>query len=150
MKRNCCVDLRGCLVWRAFGFSLLCIGIVVSSAAESTNWTTAQDHKQMMQQLGIARLRPGPSGRTGATNSANYDPAKANPFPNLPDALTLKSGRKVTTPQIWWKQRRPEIVEDFEREVIGRVPKNVPKVTWTVVSNITDGLVGELRAHGKQ
>ena len=150
MKRNCCVDLRGCLVWRAFGFSLLCIGIVVSSAAESTNWTTAQDHKQMMQQLGIARLRPGPSGRTGATNSANYDPAKANPFPDLPDALTLKDGRKVTTPEIWWKQRRPEIVEDFEREVIGRVPKNVPKVTWTVVSNVTDGLVGKLRANGKQ
>ena len=33
---------------------------------------------------------------------------------------------------MWWKQRRPEIVEDFEREVLGRVPKNVPKVTWTV------------------
>ena len=31
---------------------------------------------------------------------------------------------------MWWKQRRPEIVEDFEREVFGRVPKNVPKVTW--------------------
>ena len=33
---------------------------------------------------------------------------------------------------MWWKQRRPEIVEDFEREVLGRVPKNVPKVTWVV------------------
>ena len=30
------------------------------------------------------------------------------------------------------EERRPEIVEDFEREVYGRVPKNVPKVTWTV------------------
>ena len=51
----------------------------------------------MMEQLGITRLRPGPSGTPGATNSANYDPVKANPFPNLPDALTLKSGAKVTT-----------------------------------------------------
>src|SRR4051812_10999388 len=49
----------------------------------STNWTAADDHKNMMQQLGIKALRPGPSGRSGATNEANYDPAKANPFPNL-------------------------------------------------------------------
>ena len=104
----------------------------------------------MMEQLGIIRLRPGPSGQPGATNSANYDPAKANPFPDLPDVLTLKNGQKVTTAEMWWKQRRPEIVEDFEREVIGRVPKNVPKVTWTVVSNITDGLVGNLPANGKR
>ena len=37
---------------------------------------------------------------------------------------------------MWWKQRRPEIVEDFEREVLGRVPKNVPKVTWTVTNTV--------------
>jgi hypothetical protein len=104
----------------------------------------------MMQQLGITRLRAGPDGRPGATNSANYDPAKANPFPDLPDVLTLKNGQKVTTAEMWWKQRCPEIVEDFEREVIGRVPKNVPRVTWTVVSNITDGLVGNLPANGKR
>jgi hypothetical protein len=121
-----------------------------AKAAEPLNWTTQQDHKNMMEQLGITRLRPGPSGQTGATNSANYDPAKANPFPDLPDVLTLKNGKKVTTARMWWKQRRPEIVEDFEREVVGRVPKEVPKVTWSVVSNITDGLVGELPANGKQ
>src|SRR5215467_6008646 len=88
------------------------------------NWTAAQDHKNMMEQLGITKLRPGPSGQAGATNSANYDQAKANPFPDLPDPLILKNGKKVTTAKMWWKQRRPEIVEDFEREVIGRVPKN--------------------------
>src|SRR3954470_23198503 len=134
----------------SFAFSLLLLGASVALAADSTNWTAAQDHKQMMEQLGIKKLRPGPSGRTGATNSANYDPAKANPFPILPDPLTLKNGKKVTTPEVWWKQRRPEIVEDFEREVVGRVPKNVPKVTWTVVSNVTDGLVGKLHGNGKQ
>ena len=46
--------------------------------------------------------------------------------------------RKVTTAEMWWKQRRPEIVEDFEREVFGRVPKDVPKVTWTVTTQATD------------
>src|SRR4051794_28244147 len=94
-------------------FALL---IVCASAAESatvsTNWTAQQDHQNMMEQLGIKALRPGPSGRAGATNEANYDPAKANPFPDLPDPLTLKNGTKVTTPDMWWKQRRPEIVED--------------------------------------
>jgi hypothetical protein len=121
-----------------------------TNSAAMLSRKTAEDHKNMMEQLGITRLRPGPSGQPGATNSANYDEAKANPFPDLPDVLTLKNGQKVTTPEMWWKQRRPEIVADFEREVIGRVPKDVPKVTWAVVSNITDGLVGDLPANGKQ
>lgn len=120
-------------------------------AGEPLNWTTQQDHKNMLEQLGITKLRPGRNGNPNATNnSANYDPAKANPFPDLPEVLTLKDGQKVTTPEMWWKERRPEIVEDFEREVIGRVPKNVPKVTWTVVSNVVDGLVGNLPASGKR
>jgi lysophospholipase L1-like esterase len=93
---------------------------------------TAQDHQNMMQQLGIKALRPGPSGTETAPNHANYDEATANPYPKLPDVLTLKNGQKVTTADMWWKQRRPEIIEDFEREVLGRVPKNAPKITWTV------------------
>src|SRR5690349_1855784 len=61
----------------------------------STNWTTAQDHRNMMEQLGITKLRPGRNGNPNATNNpANYDPEKANPFPDWPDALTLKSGQK--------------------------------------------------------
>ena len=111
---------------------------------------TQEDHRNMMEQLGITRLRPGPSGRRGATNEANYDPAKANPFPDLPDPLTLKNGQKVTTADLWWKQRRPEIVEDFEREVLGRVPKNVPKVTWTVITQAADRVVGNLPVAAKQ
>ena len=58
-------------------------------APEPLKWTAQQDHQDMMKQLGITKLRPGPSGRTGSTNSANYDTAKANPFPDLPDPLTL-------------------------------------------------------------
>ncbi len=86
----------------------------------------------MMEQLGITALRPGPSGNESAPNHANYDEALANPYPHLPDALTLNNGKKVTSAAVWWKQRRPEIIEDFDREVLGRVPANVPKVTWRV------------------
>lgn len=100
-----------------------------------SDWTAEQDHQNMMEQLGIKALRPGPSGNEKDANHANYDEAKANSFGELPDALTLKNGAKVTSPEQWWKERRPEIVEDFEREVIGRVPPDVPKVTWTVKSS---------------
>ena len=95
-------------------------------------FTDEQDHKNMMDQLGIKALRPGPSGDESAPNHANYDESLANPYPNLPDVLALKDGQKVTTAEMWWNQRRPEIVEDLEREVYGRIPRNVPKVTWTV------------------
>ena len=104
----------------------------------------------MKDQLGIKILRTGPSGRAGATNEANYDPAKANPFPHLPDVLTLKNGQKVTTAEMWWKQRRPDIVEDFEREVVGRVPANAPRVTWMVVTQVVDGVIGNVPVMGKQ
>jgi hypothetical protein len=96
------------------------------------SFTTQQDHKNMMEQLGIKALRPGPSGDEKAPNHANYDESKANPYPLLPDVLTLNNGTKVTTADMWWKQRRPEIVELFEREVYGRVPKNTPAVQWEV------------------
>ena len=84
-------------------------------APEPQTRTAAEDHRNMMDQLGIKTLRPGPSGNEQAPNHANYDEATANPFPVLPDVLTVKNGAKVTTPEMWWRQRRPEIVEDFER-----------------------------------
>ncbi|HWI90030.1 MAG TPA: hypothetical protein VNT20_02100 [Flavisolibacter sp.] len=97
-----------------------------------TTFTAQQDHDNMMHQLGIKTLRPGPSGNENAPNHANYDEAVANPCPKLPDILTTNNGKKVTTADMWWKQRRPELIEEFEREVYGRIPKNVPKVIWTV------------------
>ncbi len=104
------------------------------------DWTAAEDHQNMMEQLGIKALRPGPSGNESAPNHANYDETKANPFPNLPDLLTLKNGKKVKTADLWWKQRRPEIVRDFEQEVLGRVPAHVPKVNWTVAETVNTTL----------
>ena len=85
--------------------------------------TTQQDHKLMMQALQIESLRPGADGMNPqAPNAANYDESKANPYPNLPDPLVLKNGEQVTTAEQWWKYRRPEIVEDFDREIYGRIP----------------------------
>jgi len=95
-------------------------------------FTAAEDHQNMMDQLGIKTLRPGPSGTETAPNHANYDEAIANPYPVLPDLLTLKNGKKVTTADVWWNQRRPEIAVDMENEVYGRLPNKIPAVKWTV------------------
>ena len=120
----------------------LILSFTFSSAAQSkidsskyphlTIFTAQQDHDNMMQQLGIKKLRPGPSGNENAPNHANYDESIANPCPQLPDILTTNNGKKVTSADMWWKQRRPELIEEFEKEVYGRIPKNVPKVTWAV------------------
>ncbi|MBP1666755.1 MAG: hypothetical protein H6Q23_1615, partial [Bacteroidetes bacterium] len=106
--------------------------ITAGKYPEPVTFTTQQDHQNMMDQLGIKSLRPGPSGNESAPNHANYDVSKANPYPELPDVLTLKNGRKVTSPEQWWNQRRPEIIDDMEREVYGRLPKKIPPVTWKV------------------
>jgi hypothetical protein len=94
----------------------------------------------MLDLLGIKSLRDPVNARTpeGQPGAANYDESKANPYPKLPEPLVLKNGRKVTSASAWWKQRRPEIVEDFDREVYGRAPKNTPKVKWEVVSTAND------------
>src|SRR5437879_5035834 len=148
--------------WRVLWMSLLAAVGAASAAGQEApspsppasttgpmNWTVEQDHQNMMDQLGIKALRPGPSGNENAPNHANYDESKANPFPDLPDVLTLRTGKRVTTAAMWWNQRRPEIVEDFEREVLGRVPKNVPKITWTV-TNTVNAMSGSRAVIGQQ
>jgi hypothetical protein len=98
--------------------------------------TADQDHKRLMEALRITSIRPGADGRNpNGPNAANYDEAKANPYPTLPDPLVLKNGKRVTSASTWRKQRRAEIVEDFDREIYGRVPKSTPKVRWEVVSS---------------
>ena len=118
------------LLWVAFALMALFPPGVVNGQSSSPQ-TGYDDHQNMMDQLGIKALRPGPSGNEKDANHANYDESTANPYPNLPDVLTLKNGQKVTTSAMWWNQRRPEIAEDMSREAYGFVPKNAPKVTWT-------------------
>lgn len=128
-------------------YLLLITGLVNIAKAQSNkidsslypapvSFTAKQDQENMMKQLGIIKLRPGPSGNESAPNHANYDESLANPCSQLPDPLTAKDGKKITSAKIWWKQRRPGIAEDLEREIYGRLPKNIPEVIWTV--NKTD------------
>jgi putative membrane-bound dehydrogenase-like protein len=97
--------------------------------------TAQEDHRRMLGLLGIRLLRKGADPtNANAENAVNYDEAKANPYPHLPDPLVLKDGRKVTTTEMWLHQRRPEIIEDFDREVYGRVPNDTPPVKWEMTN----------------
>ncbi len=90
------------------------------------------DYQNMLDRLGIKKVRKGRDGKGPDTsNEATANPHKAT----MPDLMTFKAGTKVTAADQWPK-RRAEIVEDFEREVYGRIPKNVPKVTWEVTSTV--------------
>ena len=99
------VEDRGVrLFLKPFAISLSCVCAAAamgqSGPASATpppvTFTSDQDHQNMMDQLGIKALRPGPSGNENAPNHANYDEAKANPYPDLPDPLTLNDGQKVS------------------------------------------------------
>lgn len=100
--------------------------------------TAEDDHQRLLKLMGIDSLRPGPSGDPNAPNYANTDESKASPYTSLPDPLTLNNGKRVATPEVWWKKRRPEIIEDFDREVYGKVPENTPGINWEIVNTTND------------
>src|SRR3981189_707208 len=110
---------------------------VASSLPPPVHLTAEQDHQRLMDLLHIASFRRGPDGDPNSPNAAHYDESKATPPQNLPDPLKLNDGKPVTSAKMWWNQRRPEIVEAFDREILGRVPKNTPAVTWQVTSTTT-------------
>ncbi len=87
-----------------------------------------------MDLLGMKELRRGADSNAKSPHAANYDESKANVYSNLPNPLVLNNGKRVTSSRVWWTRRRPQIMEDFDREIYGRVPANLPKVNWEVVS----------------
>jgi hypothetical protein len=106
-----------------------------SAQTAATNPVKYDDHQNMMDQLGIKSLRPGKSG--SKQTGKGFDEATADDWmPTLPDVLTMKDGTKVTAAG-QWPARRAEILEDFEREVYGRIPANVPTVTWELTRTTT-------------
>ncbi|MDE3103582.1 MAG: acetylxylan esterase [Acidobacteriota bacterium] len=110
------------------------LSLAAHAQSGQTVWTAEQDHQNMMDQLGIQALRPGPSGDEKAPNHANYDEQQANPYPNLPDPLTMSDGTPVTSAAMWRERRRPELLDLFSEYVYGRVPAKVPPVKWSVTA----------------
>lgn len=128
------------LIWRSARWSscLLLFAVTLGPSRDTklppVHLTAEQDHQRLLDLLHITSLRRGPDGDPKSPNTANVDESKVNLALALPDPLVLDNGARVATPEMWWKQRRPEIVEEFDREIYGRVPKDTPKVDWEVLS----------------
>lgn len=112
--------------------------VASSGRAAPAHLTSEQEHQRELDALHITNLRPGADGNPDSPRAANYDESKVPPYPPLPNPLVLNDGKKVTSAKVWWTKRRPEIVESFDREIYGRVPKNVPGVNWELVSTTND------------
>lgn len=135
------------VAWTVTGLLILC----GASVAQTTQSQTAfDDHQNMLEQLGIRALRPG----ANPNDQSTFSEEAANRYAHtLPEVLRLRDGTRVTN-ATQWAMRRAEILEDFEREVYGRIPPNTPKVTWDVaettrgtsggVPTITRVLVGRV------
>jgi hypothetical protein len=121
---------------------LICLFFAPQSIAQFSraSWDSIRalsqaDYQVMLNQLGIdpSEIRPGPSGNPSDPNAANTDESKAKTYDMLPEALVCNNGDTVRTATQWETVRRAEITELFDREIYGRVPAEVPGVTWKIV-----------------
>ena len=94
---------------------------------------TAADHQNMMEQFGITRSARARAATRRRPNPANYDQAKANPYP--------ESARSAHAEERRARSRRAEhggssggrrSSRTSSARCSGACPKNVPKVTWKV------------------
>ena len=102
---------------------------------DSLRQIAAAYYADIKAKLGITETREGRQPNSqDESKHPNYDELTANPYPFYPDPLVTESGKKVKNAKMWQKVRRPEIVRMFEDEVYGRIPDNVPGVTWEVTN----------------
>ncbi len=95
---------------------------------------SAAERDRELKLLGITAMQPGVTAYDiGKPGNANFDESKANPYPKLPDVLTMNDGTKVTTPA-QWKKRSAEIKVMFDENVYGKYPAHIPAVRWKVDS----------------
>ena len=151
MKTAISLRIAGCFV--AAPFTLL-FAVAISAVANAQSQSSAPaappmptaadraailaastaERDREIKLLGIAEMQP-PVGAydIGKPGNANYDESIANPYPKLPDVLTMNDGTKVTT-SAQWQRRRKEIQAMFDEYVYGKYPAHIPAVTWNVDS----------------
>jgi len=64
-------------------------------------------------------------------NHANYDEVAGQSISLTARCADVHNGNGVRIPRPMAASARGRIIEDFEREVLGRIPPGVPRVTWT-------------------
>ncbi|NGZ44119.1 acetylxylan esterase [Cytophagaceae bacterium 50C-KIRBA] len=143
MKRNLSFSLLFSLLLSWSSWAQVARTAEQDSMLADRNRKTQADYEQMLQQLNIQSIRPGVNGSNPkAPNAANYDESKATIFPTIPAVLQLKNGRMVDSKRSWNYHRKPEVVEDFEREIYGRIPDNIPPISWKIISTENKTMAG--------
>ena len=131
-------------------FKPIVAALLVAAFIATATAADVDDHQNMMDQLGVKSIRPGPNPKDDST----FDETNANRYQDsMPAVLRMNDGTSVTSPS-QWPARRAQIDELFEREVYGRIPNDVPAITWHVtatsrgtnanVVTITRALVGHV------
>ncbi len=59
------------------------------------------------------------------------------------DPLIANDGSRIATPELWWKKRRPELMETFTREMYGRSPGRPEKMTFEIFDREPNALGGK-------
>lgn len=129
-------------------FALLAASTVYAQCSP-VHVTALEARQHMMDLLHIKSIWPPFSGSPKGPNPANFDESKAGPFSQPPDPLVLNDGKPVTTPQMWWHERRPQIAAAFSADVLGRVPQNTPPIHWEVAS-VTREMNGDVPVISKK
>lgn len=126
--------LLGILLWTSFSaVAQFKMNPEQEKRRDELHARTQIDYQNMLQQLHILETRKGANGRDlSAPNAANYDENKANPFACYPNPMQFNDGKMVIR-QEDWAARKKEIFEQLDREMYGRIPENVPEVSWKVV-----------------
>jgi len=122
---------------------LAAIAISQNPAASATEL----DYRETLAMLGIQNLRPGADGfNPNAPNAQNTDESKAELYGNYPDLLRFDNGAAVDSPAKWQRKRK-ELLEHFDREIYGRTPPNLPRVSWKIESTewATEGEIAVTR-----
>ncbi|MDX1543611.1 MAG: acetylxylan esterase [Christiangramia sp.] len=116
-----------------FAVSEQSVGQFSQKERDSIYQLSVQDHNLMMDKLNIEKLRSGPSGNPSDPNAANTNESLVEKNLELPDPLIFNNGVEVTNEEEWLR-RRNEILDDFNQEVYGQIPGNIPAVTWRTIS----------------
>ena len=72
----------------------------------------------------------------------NYDESKI-PRYDLPDPLTMRSGKAVVSARKWTKSRRPEILKLFREQVYGKSPGRPKSMVFRTIETSRDALGGK-------
>src|SRR5690606_6547532 len=77
----------------------------------------------------------------------NYDESKVPPY-QLPEVLETLKGDLVANKAMWEKNRRPEILNLFENEVYGQMPKKYDRIAFSITHENATAMNG--KAHLKE